>query len=110
MSREPERSDPKAILLPSGDQRGQTSAPSWKVTCDAAVPSAFMIQTSLFPLLSEVYAIIVPSGDQSGCVSFPGSSVRRAQFFPSASQTQISLSPPRSVSAESKAIFPPSGE
>jgi hypothetical protein len=56
----------KAILVPSGDHAGYTSAPFlFVVSLDWWVPSAF-ITTMLVRL--RLKAILFPSGDQAGSV------------------------------------------
>src|SRR6185295_8017198 len=70
----------KAMVLPSGDQRGSRSPSSWSDILVSSPPSAGIVQTSVLrlssnarPLRSDTKAILVPSGDHTGAVSFQSS-------------------------------------
>src|SRR5437879_8136282 len=69
-----------AIVLPSGDHRGEVSGSSERDIFVSGPPAASIIQMSLlrpssnsFPVRSETNAIFVPSGDHCGSVSFQSS-------------------------------------
>src|SRR6476659_3760960 len=98
----------KAIVFPSGDQRGLLSGSSWSELLVSDPPSAGITQTSLFrfssyslPVLFETKAIRVPSGDQCGSESFhsfPSVICFEAPLFTSTTQRCVRLSSYQPVS------------
>src|SRR5205814_7509369 len=69
----------KAILAPSGDQRGVvTDAPPNEVSCRAFNPSLSHDQTSAFPERSEINAIFLPSSEYWGEESFRLEEIKEA--------------------------------
>src|SRR5215210_3060334 len=70
----------KAIVFPSGDQRGEESSSSWSEIFVSAPPSAGTTHTSelrlsskALPVRSETKAMRVESGDHCGSESFQSS-------------------------------------
>src|SRR2546428_5436193 len=65
----PPTSESKAMLSPSGDQRGVPENASSEVNCTGFEPSLSHTQISLFPSRLErpdVKAIFLPSGENAG--------------------------------------------
>src|SRR5215467_12210705 len=71
MSYSPAAFESKAILPPSGDQRGvETSGPAKEVNCTAFEPPLSQTQISGWPERSDMKAIFLPSGEGCGAKSF----------------------------------------
>src|SRR5215470_3616397 len=87
MSYSPAAFESKAILPPSGDQRGVvTSGPPKEVNCTAFEPSLSQTQISGCPERVEMKAIFLPSGENCGAWSslveeMRGVSVSPGRFF-----------------------------
>src|SRR6516225_4076294 len=87
MSYSPAASESKAILPPSGDQRGVvTSGPPKEVNCTAFEPSLSQTQISGCPERADMKAIFLPSGENCGARSLlleemKGVAVLRGSFF-----------------------------
>jgi hypothetical protein len=70
----------KAIVFPSGDQRGLESSSSWSEIFLVGPPvesmtktSVFRLSSKAFPVRSETKAMKFPSGDHCGSESFQSS-------------------------------------
>jgi hypothetical protein len=75
----PSRSEPKAILLPSGDQDGASSFEAMWVRRVNPVPSGLTVWISVAPPATWIEkAIRSPTGDQAGIVPWKSSESGRS--------------------------------